>query len=56
MAVKDTSLASLDAKLLLSRTEAAMGLARKVELEGNAFNIDDFLIRSDLPASYLILV
>ena len=41
----DTATASLDARLIITTTDTAMGLARKMKIEGNAFDVDDFLIR-----------
>ncbi|KAK1923847.1 Nse4 C-terminal-domain-containing protein [Papiliotrema laurentii] len=44
--VRDTALASLDARLMMTTSEAALGIARKMKLEDNAFNVDEFLIRT----------
>lgn len=44
--MRDTALASLDARLMMTTSEAALGIARKMKLEDNAFNVDEFLIRS----------
>ena len=41
----DTATATLDARLIITTTDTAMGLAKKLRIEGNAFDVDDFLLR-----------
>lgn len=44
-AVKDTAVAALDARFLQTTAESAVQLARKMQIDGMTFDIDDFLIR-----------
>lgn len=44
-AVRDTTLAQLDARLMLTGSETALHMARALQLESNAFNVDEYLIR-----------
>lgn len=44
--VRDPGLATMDARLIMTQTDTAMNLARKMKIEGNAFDVDEFLIRS----------
>lgn len=45
MAVKDPSIANLDARLLQTTTETAGNLIRKMKLSGASFDVDEFLLR-----------
>ena len=43
--VKDTSLAALDARLMHTTADTALDIARKMKIEGNVFDVDEFLLR-----------
>ncbi|WVQ79526.1 hypothetical protein IAT38_001625 [Cryptococcus sp. DSM 104549] len=43
--VRDTGLGTLDANLMKTNTENAMGLAKKFKIDGVTFDIDEYLIR-----------
>ncbi|ORX38058.1 Nse4 C-terminal-domain-containing protein [Kockovaella imperatae] len=43
--VKDTSLATADARLMNTTADTALEIARKMRLEGNLFDTSDFLLR-----------
>ncbi|KIR56468.1 nuclear protein [Cryptococcus gattii Ru294] len=43
--VKDTGIGTLDANLLRTNTENAMGLAKRFKIDGVTFDVDEFLIK-----------
>lgn len=43
--MKDTGIGTLDANLLRTNTENAMGLAKRFKIDGVTFDVDDFLIK-----------
>lgn len=43
--MKDTGIGTLDANLLLTNTENAMGLAKRFKIDGVTFDVDEFLIK-----------
>ncbi|RXK38008.1 hypothetical protein M231_04677 [Tremella mesenterica] len=43
--VRDTGTAALDARLMLTTADTAFGLARKMKLDNNDFDVDDFIIK-----------
>lgn len=43
-AVKDTGLATLDARLMMTTTETAANLVRKMKLSSATFDVDEFLV------------
>jgi len=44
-AVRDPTLGALDARLMMTGAETALLMARKMKMDGNAFNVDEYLIR-----------
>ncbi|OCF39218.1 nuclear protein [Kwoniella heveanensis CBS 569] len=45
LSVKDTGIGTLDANLLKTNTENAMALAKRLKIDGVAFDLDEFLIQ-----------
>lgn len=43
--MKDTGIGTLDANLLRTKTENAMGLAKRFKIDGVTFDVDEFLIK-----------
>jgi hypothetical protein len=43
--VRDVGIAALDAKLMVTSVDTTMGLARRMQVEGNAFDVDEYLHR-----------
>jgi hypothetical protein len=44
-AVRDPTLGALDARFMMTGAETALLMARKMRMDNNAFNVDEYLIR-----------